>query len=80
MSTSFPSSNASTVESPTVNTINDQVATVAWWTDYMALTKPRIMLMILLTVGVAMLAAKQINGLVVPWTVWLNTLIATGIG
>ena len=26
-----------------------------------------------------MLAAKQIHGTIVPWTVWLNTLIATGM-
>ena len=54
-------------------------ASVAWWNDYVALTKPRIMMMILLTVGVAMLAATRINGTIVSWLVCLNTLIATGM-
>jgi heme o synthase len=71
MSTSYPTPNATAVESP--------IATIHWSSDYMSLTKPRITLMILLTVGVAMLAAKQINGTVVTWMVWLNTLIATGM-
>ena len=79
MSTSFPTSNAATVEVPSIVAVHDQSKSVAWWTDYMALTKPRIMLMILLTVGVAMLAACRINGTVVPWLVWINTLIATGM-
>lgn len=79
MSTSFPASNAATVEVPNLVAAHDQAESVTWWSDYMALTKPRIMLMILLTVGVAMLAACRINGTVVPWLVWINTLIATGM-
>lgn len=79
MSTSFPTSKATTVETPNLTAIDEKVAAVSWWSDYMSLTKPRITMMILLTVGVAMLAAKQINSTVVPWTVWLNTLIATGM-
>lgn len=79
MSTSFPVSNATTVEVPVVVANHGQAESIAWWTDYMSLTKPRIMLMILLTVGVAMLAACRIKGTVVPWIVWINTLIATGM-
>jgi heme o synthase len=79
MSTSFPTSNAATAEAAALPTILDDTKEIAWWSDYMSLTKPRITVMILLTVGVAMLAAKQINGTLVPWTVWINTLIATGM-
>ena len=79
MSTSFPSSNATTAEVANVVTIEESTIAIAWWSDYLALTKPRIMLMILLTVGVAMLAATRIHGTVVPMGVWLNTLIATGM-
>ncbi len=52
---------------------------VAWWRDYAALTKPRIMVMILLTVAVAMFAAQQMHGYVVSWWVWIHTLVATGM-
>ncbi len=79
MSTLFPTPNATTAEPSNMAAVHDQVTLVNWWSDYVALTKPRITLMILLTVGVAMLAAKQIHGNIVPWTVWLNTLIATGM-
>jgi len=79
MSTSFPTSNAATVEVSNMVAVHEKADSVAWWTDYMALTKPRIMLMILLTVGVAMLAACRIKGTAIPWFVWINTLIATGM-
>jgi heme o synthase len=52
---------------------------IHWRKDYVALTKPRIMLMILLTVVVAMLAAKSMLGTTVHWMVWFNTLVATGM-
>lgn len=52
---------------------------VAWWRDYAALTKPRITLMILLTVAVAMFAAQQLHGHFVSWWIWLHTLIATAM-
>ena len=52
---------------------------ISWRSDYMSLTKPRILLMILLTVGVAMLAAKQIRGTAVSWLLCFNTLFATGM-
>jgi heme o synthase len=52
---------------------------IVWWRDYVALTKPRIMLMILLTVGVAMFAASRMLGTTVSGFVWINTLIATGM-
>lgn len=55
------------------------VRRVDWRSDYISLTKPRILLMILLTVGVAMLAAKQIVGTSVSWLVCINTLVATGM-
>ncbi len=79
MSTSFPNPNATTVDPSSIAAVHERGAVINWWSDYVALTKPRITLMILLTVGVAMLAAKQINGTVVSWTVWLNTLLATGM-
>ncbi len=52
-------------------------STVAWWRDYAALTKPRILVMILLTVAVAMFAAQQMHGYLVSWWVWIHTLVAT---
>ena len=80
MSTSFSTSNTSSVAAPSnVASLSKNVAEVTCWSDYMALTKPRILLMILLTVGVAMLAAMQSNGTVVSWAVWLNTIFATGM-
>ena len=79
MSTSFPSSAVTTAEGASVSSIKGGNVAIAWWKDYIALTKPRIMLMILLTVGVAMLAATRIHGTVVSLSIWLNTLIATGM-
>ena len=79
MSTSFPSPTATVAEGSSVSSIKEGNVAIAWWSDYLALTKPRIMLMILLTVGVAMLAATRIHGTVVPLSVWFNTLIATGM-
>ena len=79
MSTSLSTSNTTSVEPESVASLNKNVAVVTWWSDYMSLTKPRILLMILLTVGVAMLAAMRTNGTVVSWTVWFNTIIATGM-
>ncbi len=52
---------------------------VSWWKDYLSLTKPRITVMILLTVGVAAFAAQRILGVTLSWWTWLNTLIATGM-
>ena len=79
MSTSFPSSTVTTAEGASVSSTKGGNVAIAWWKDYLALTKPRIMLMILLTVGVAMLAATRIHGTVVSLSIWLNTLIATGM-
>lgn len=79
MSTSFPSSTVTTAEGASVASTKGGNVAIAWWKDYLALTKPRIMLMILLTVGVAMLAATRIHGTVVSLSIWLNTLIATGM-
>ena len=79
MSASISTPNAKAAEAPNLSSHNDSVAVVTWWRDYVALTKPRIMLMILLTVGVAMLAANKINATEVPWWIWLNTLIATAM-
>lgn len=53
--------------------------TTAWWRDYAALTKPRITLMVLLTVAVAMFAAQQMVGHFVTWWVWIHTIIATAM-
>ena len=78
MSTSLSTSNTTSVSDP-AHLLSNEVAVVAWWNDYISLTKPRILLMILLTVGVAMLAAMRTNGTVVSWTVWFNTIIATGM-
>lgn len=52
---------------------------IVWWRDYVALTKPRITVMVLLTVAVAMFAAQTMQGLNVSWWVWLHTLVATGL-
>jgi protoheme IX farnesyltransferase len=52
---------------------------IAWWKDYAALTKPKILVMILLTVAVAMFAAQQMVGLYVSWWIWIHTLIATAM-
>ncbi|MFN7734377.1 MAG: heme o synthase [Pirellula sp.] len=49
------------------------------WKDYFALAKPRITLMILLTVGVAMVFAAQLLSLSVPPVVWLSALIGTSL-
>lgn len=49
------------------------------WKDYFALAKPRITLMILLTVGVAMVFAAQLLSLSVPPFVWLSALIGTSL-
>ncbi|MFO0012113.1 MAG: UbiA family prenyltransferase [Planctomycetota bacterium] len=49
------------------------------WRDYCILAKPRITLMILLTVGVAMVVAYRTLGTSVhPW-VWFSTLIGTAM-
>ncbi len=72
---------ASTVVPPADAAIAAPV--VAWrassWRDYCALSKPRITLMILLTVGVAMAVAHRLLGIAVPPSVWLSTLIGTGM-
>ncbi len=49
-------------------------APIAWWSDYAALTKPRILLMILLTVGMGMVAFAHRE--LSPW-IALHTLIGT---
>ncbi|XZE18990.1 heme o synthase [Pirellulaceae bacterium SH449] len=59
--------------------VNSDVRNIPWWKDYGALTKPRITLMILLTVAVAMFAAQQILKTSVGAWVWLHTLVATGM-
>jgi protoheme IX farnesyltransferase len=62
---------ASTKPAPLSNT--------TWWRDYFALTKPRITLMILLTVGVAMVAVGRLANVTIgPW-VWLDTLLGTSL-
>jgi protoheme IX farnesyltransferase len=79
MSTSIPSTDSTAIESPE-SILKPQIQDVtSWYSDYVSLTKPRITLMILLTVGVAMLAAKRILGTDVSWLVWINTLIATSM-
>lgn len=52
------------------------VAPVAWWSDYAALTKPRILLMILFTVGMGLVAFAHRE--LSPW-VTLHTLIGTAL-
>lgn len=49
------------------------------WRDYFVLAKPRITLMILLTVGVAMVVAYRIVGVSVVPVVWFSTLIGTAL-
>ncbi len=49
---------------------------IAWWSDYAALTKPRILLMILLTVGMGMVAFAHRE--LSPW-IALHTLIGTAL-
>ena len=51
-------------------------APIAWWSDYAALTKPRILLMILLTVGMGMVAFAHRE--LSPW-IALHTLIGTAL-
>jgi protoheme IX farnesyltransferase len=75
---------STTITAPSISTEQadlgaSKVSATSWYRDYVALTKPRITLMILLTVGVAMLAAARIHGTSVSWAVWFNTLIATGL-
>ncbi len=49
------------------------------WRDYCVLAKPRITLMILLTVGVAMVVAYRLLNVSVPPLVWFSTLIGTAM-
>jgi protoheme IX farnesyltransferase len=49
------------------------------WKDYFALAKPRITLMILLTVGVAMVFAAQLLSVSVSPVVWLSALVGTSL-
>jgi protoheme IX farnesyltransferase len=49
------------------------------WRDYCVLAKPRITLMILLTVGVAMVVANRTIGTSVHPLVWLSTLFGTAM-
>jgi protoheme IX farnesyltransferase len=51
---------------------------LSWWKDYLALTKPRILLMILLTVGIGMVAFahRDLSALVAIHTLLGTTLIA----
>lgn len=72
-------STATTTSSPAGEAVIEATAkaTPAWWQDYVALTKPRITMMILLTVGVGILAGQQLLQTSVHWAVWINTLIAT---
>ena len=49
------------------------------WRDYFALSKPRITLMILLTVAVAMVFASKFRSVTVsPW-VWFSALVGTSM-
>jgi heme o synthase len=52
---------------------------IAWWRDYLNLTKPRITLMILLTVAVAMYAGSRIMDLPVGLGTWFHTLLGTAM-
>jgi heme o synthase len=70
---------ASSLASESADQAAEKPVDISWRQDYMALTKPRITLMILLTVGVAMMAASSIHGTIVSWWLWFNTLIATGM-
>jgi heme o synthase len=76
MSTSI---SASGINADTMDQLGTPSAVANWRQDYLALTKPRILLMILLTVAVAMLASIRIRGLSVSWFVWVNTFVATGM-
>lgn len=51
-------------------------ASVNWWSDYAVLTKPRILLMILLTVGMGLIAFAHRE--LSPWVV-LHTLVGTAL-
>ncbi len=51
----------------------------SYWRDYCVLAKPRITLMILLTVGVAMVVALRMLGTSVQPVVWFSTLIGTAM-
>ncbi|MEQ1830271.1 MAG: heme o synthase [Pirellula sp.] len=70
---------ATSIKADSMELAANPSASVTWQQDYISLTKPRITLMILLTVGVSMFAATRIRDLNVSWLVWLNTLIATGL-
>lgn len=50
------------------------LAPITWWSDYAALTKPRILLMILFTVGMGMFACARQD--LSPW-IAIHTLIGT---
>ena len=72
------SGEASQASGPASQALKNGV-TIPWWKDYLALTKPRITLMILLTVAVALFAAQQILDTTPGAWVWLHTLIATAM-
>ena len=60
---------------PTKSVSSDAVvAPIAWWSDYAALTKPRILLMILFTVGMGMVAFAHRE---LSFWIALHTLIGT---
>lgn len=73
------SSSAPVAPSPAETAASSSVAVwpVAWWRDYFVLAKPRITLMVLLTVGVAMVVACKALHLSAPTSVWFATLIGT---
>jgi len=51
----------------------------SYWRDYMVLAKPRITVMILLTVAVALLVASRQHATSVSPAVWLATLLGAGL-
>ena len=64
-----------TIPSSTVSSTTSAVP-IAWWSDYAALTKPRILLMILLTVGMGLVAFAHRD--LSPWIAF-HTLIGTAL-
>jgi heme o synthase len=63
---------------PSVTTSASVAESLSWWKDYVSLTKPRILLMILLTVGIGMVAFahRELSALIAIHTLLGTTLIA----
>ena len=63
-------------EAVNVTGASSHASTASWWSDYAALTKPRILLMILLTVGMGMVAFA--HGGLETW-IAVHTLLGTAL-